>query len=125
MYHHRMEESNTAPTSSSGISLQILNYDSQYTPSIERLEANPDASEEYSTSLLELKKLADLGIISKEEKIRRTHLITQFMKMQHCEIEEDIIPTTRVGAIISTLDNLSGIFLTCLKDCFLGRYEVD
>jgi hypothetical protein len=113
------------------IDLQRLSYNQSDDPSEsaaaastwDKLEHHNHPDHEYENSLLELKKLADLGIISKEERIRRSQLITKFM---HFEIgDEEKRCDDKVTDVVYKIDSLLAIFLNCLRDCFLGRYEVD
>jgi len=127
-----MEESRTTSRKfyyAPSLTNSINNDKSPSHGSLERLEKNFDAAvtEEYTSSIMELTKLADSGLISKDEKFRRTHLITEFMNLQYGEIEEDMVTedSTRANVFLSTLDGLSDALLSCLRDCFLGRYEVD
>ena len=80
-----------------------------------------DSDEEYDEGCRKLDNLARLGVISEEEQSRRKNLIMEFMEMEVDVVDEK---SNELNAI-SNFEKFITNFVDCLRDCFMGKYEVD
>ena len=89
-----------------------------------------DFEEEFEYGCQQLSDLQYRGVITEEEKCRRQNLIMEYLEVEdavHDELQaqarskRDSFPS-----VISNMSyNIAFTFVDCLRDCFVGRYEVD